>query len=114
MSNLLTNPLWQPEDLGKPLPDSTHAVSVCLPRWADAIGYEEKDPRVMEALRAGYPRFVYHPICRRLFELGAEKFGQPGQQSLAFPTRGSAERFVGWMAEQGASVTTHEWAGNGW
>ena len=32
-------------DLGHPLPDSTHAVSVALPRWRDVIAYEENDPR---------------------------------------------------------------------
>ena len=42
--DLLTDPCWRGEDMGLPLPDSTHAVSVALPRWRDVIAYEENDP----------------------------------------------------------------------
>ena len=42
--NLLSDPAWQGSDLGHPLPDSPHAVSVALPRWRDVIAYEENDP----------------------------------------------------------------------
>ncbi len=53
-TRLLTEPLWRPEDLGCPIPDSPHAVSACLPTWADNIGYEEHDPRVMQKLTTGW------------------------------------------------------------
>jgi len=108
MTDLLTNPLWRAEDLGKPMPDSPHAVSVCLPRWADVVGYEEKEPRVMDALRAGYPRFVYHPFCQRLFDDLAERFGEPGDCALAFPSRAAAERFRRWMDSRRAVVRLHD------
>ena len=39
--NLLSDPCWQGCDLGHPLPDATHAVSVALPRWRDVVAYEE-------------------------------------------------------------------------
>ena len=38
--NLLINPCWRAKDLGQPLPDSPHAVSVALPRWEDVVGYD--------------------------------------------------------------------------
>ena len=57
-------PLCRAEDLGSPIPDSPHAVSVCLPTWADIIGYEEKEPRVIDRMRTGYPRFFLHPLIK--------------------------------------------------
>lgn len=59
-------PRHRAEDLGATIPDSPHAVSVCLPTWADIIGYEEKDPRVIDRLRSGYPRFFLHPLIEQV------------------------------------------------
>ncbi|MCX6966521.1 MAG: PLP-dependent transferase [Verrucomicrobia bacterium] len=79
--DLLTNPPWTADDLGLPLPDSIHAVSVSLPRWADVVGYEEKKPEVLEKLHGGYPRFVIHPLVRAV----AERLGG-SEWSLPFPS----------------------------
>ena len=51
---LIENPLYRVEDLGKPIPENVHAVSMCLPRWEDVIGYEERDPTTLKALQLGY------------------------------------------------------------
>ncbi len=67
--SLIDNPLYKAEDLGKVLPQTTHAISVCLPRWEDVVGYEERDPAVLDELKGGYPRFVYHPLVSEAFEL---------------------------------------------
>jgi cystathionine gamma-synthase len=83
---LLQKPVWQAHELGQPIPDSTHAVSVALPRWQDVVGYEEKKPEVVERLSTGYPRFVVHPLVA---ELG-RYIGQ-GQPSLPFPSVRAAE-----------------------
>jgi cystathionine gamma-synthase len=83
---LLRKPLWQAQDLGRPIPASTHAVSVALPRWQDVVGYEEKKPEVVERLSTGYPRFVVHPLVH---ELGRH-IGR-GQPSLPFPSARVAE-----------------------
>lgn len=64
--DLLRDPCWQAADLGHPLPDAEHAVSVALPRWRDVIAYEEKDPACRDALRAIYPRFGFHPLVEEL------------------------------------------------
>ena len=66
--NLLSDPAWQGSDLGHPLPDSPHAVSVALPRWRDVIAYEEKDPACRDALQTIYPRFGLHPLIRELVQ----------------------------------------------
>lgn len=51
--------------LGHPLPNSVHGVSCSLPTMADIIGYEEKRPETLRALKAGYPRFVVHDYVER-------------------------------------------------
>ena len=89
---LWTDPKWRPEDLGLPLPRSAHANSVCLPCWQDVIDYEEKKPRVIKRLQAGYPRFVVPEPCARLFERARQKLGRPGEFCHLYPTRRSAER----------------------
>ena len=64
--DLLRDPCWQAADLGHPLPDAVHAVSVALPRWQDVIAYEEQDPACRDALRTIYPRFGFHPLVAEL------------------------------------------------
>jgi cystathionine gamma-synthase len=62
---LHSHPLCHAEDLGLPIPASPHAVSVCLPTWKDVIGYEEKEPRVIDQMKTGYPRFFLHPLIEK-------------------------------------------------
>jgi len=70
---LHAHPLCHAEDLGSPIPASIHAVSVCLPTWADVIGYEEKEPRVIHRMKSGYPRFFLNPLIEQVRrELSAE------------------------------------------
>lgn len=98
MTSLLQNPLYLPEHLGQPLPGATHAVSVCLPTWRDVVGYETGEPRVVNALRSGYPRFVYHPLCRELFEQIRHRLNLRDRAVLVFPNASSARRcaaFIG-------------------
>ncbi len=71
--DLLRNPCWQGKDLGHPLPDSTHAVSVALPRWSDVIAYEENDPTCRAQLRTVYPRFGLHPLVADVAQMALEK-----------------------------------------
>lgn len=92
MHPLLTDPLWRPEDLGRPIPDSPHAVSVCLPTWRDNVGYEEQDPRVHSRLQTGYPRFVYTRFCRDLFDVARRQLARDEETCLVFPALSAAER----------------------
>jgi len=92
MRNLLTDPAWLPEDLGAPLPDSPHAVSVAMPTWQDVVDYEEGAPRVVNALRCGYPRFFVHPKVQELFHAAERDFANAGECCLVFPYRTAAER----------------------
>jgi len=109
MRNLLTDPLWQPADLGTPIPGSPHSVSACLPTWEDNIGYEEGDPRVCERLTTGYPRFVYNRFCRELFTECETRFAQSGETCLVFPTLAAGERFAVWLTVwTGCETSVHD------
>jgi cystathionine gamma-synthase len=92
MRDLLTDPAWKPEDLGAPLPDSPHAVSVAIPTWKDVVDYEEGDPRIAAAFRCGYPRFFVHPRVQELFKAAEQRFAQEGECCLVFPYRAAADR----------------------
>jgi cystathionine gamma-synthase len=98
--DLLTAPRWRPEDLGAPLPDSPHAITVAMPRWDDVVGYEEKRPETMARLRRGYPRFLVHPLVQAVAAALA-----PGRPCLPFPSPRVAEQAAAFVrAQSGAPV----------
>jgi len=84
--DLLKNPLWKAEDLGAPLPDSPHAASVCLPTWADIVGYEEGDESIISKLKTPYPRFALHEKTAELFKYAEDKFAKENEQAFIFPS----------------------------
>jgi len=95
--DLLQHPVWQPHELGCPIPDSQHAVSVALPCWQDVVAYEEKAPETMRRIRTGYPRFVVHPLVQ---EMGRALGGD--QPCLPFPSATTAELAAQFVRASGA------------
>lgn len=89
---------WLPSDLGQPIPDDPHAISVCLPTWDSVIAYEENDPRVRGSLRAGYPRFVLPPAVRELHERAG------GGKAYAFGSAGAARRALSYVRAGGGEA----------
>ena len=83
-------------DLGRPIPDSVHAVSMSLPRWQDVVGYEEKNPAVMARITSGYPRFVFHPLLQQM----AQQLG-----GLPFPSARVAGMAADFVRQSGAPAT---------
>ncbi len=83
-------------ELGHPIPDSVHAVSMSLPRWQDVVGYEEKTPSVMSRITSGYPRFVIHPLIQQM----AKKIG-----GWPFPSARVAEMAAEFVRRNGAPAT---------
>lgn len=81
------HPLCGPGDLGLSIPDSPHAVSVCLPLWGDVTGYEENEARVIDKMHTGYPRFFFHPLVRRV---RAALEPRPGRDVLPFANEDAA------------------------
>jgi len=98
--DLLVNPAWQEEDLGMPLPDSTHACSVCLPTWDAVVGYEEGRDKVLRRLRTGYPRFFKHPTVERIYDNARAELAADGEDVLILPTKISAQRAHRWLERQ--------------
>lgn len=92
LRNLITDPAWTYEDLGAPLPDDRHAVSVCLPTWESVVDYEEGRDKVVKRLRCGYPRFFRHPAVGRLFAAAAEQLAVESERVVLFPHRAAAQR----------------------
>ncbi|MBM3890150.1 MAG: PLP-dependent transferase, partial [Verrucomicrobia bacterium] len=89
-------PAWRAEELGQPVPDSIHAVSVALPRWQDVVGYEEKKPEVMSRLKCGYPRFVIHPLVAEVaWRLGG------GHPCLPLPSLRAAQMCLEFVRRNG-------------
>ena len=84
--DLLQDPCWQGTDLGQPLPDATHAVSMALPRWQDVIAYEEKDPACRKILQTIYPRFGLHPLLQEL----SAQMAVDGSTAWPFPSEAAA------------------------
>jgi cystathionine gamma-synthase len=105
--DLLRQPVWRAEELGRPIPDSPHAVSMALPCWQDVVGYEEKKPEIVRRLTSGYPRFVIH---QRVLEL-AGKSAQ-GRPALPFPSARSAAMAAEFVRRQTGEPAAVE-AGSG-
>jgi cystathionine gamma-synthase len=93
----MTAPLWRKEDLGKPMPDLPHAISVCLPTWDHVVGYEEGRREVVDALSCGYPRFTYHPFYRELCRNFAQAYARPDEYVLALPSEKVAQKCVAFV-----------------
>ncbi len=88
--NLLTDPCWSARDLGQPLPNRPHAVSVALPRWKDVIAYEEKVPACINSLKAIYPRFGFNPFVAEVASKSLAFHGESQNSSWPYPNIASA------------------------
>lgn len=109
-AQLWSSPRWRAADLGAPLPASAHANSVCLPQWQDVVDYEEKRPRVLDRLLAGYPRFVIPPLTMQFLDHARQRFGRPGERCLAYPNERAAKRSVAMIARwSGATARLQAW-----
>ena len=83
-----------------PLPDSTHACSVCLPTWDAVVGYEEGRDKILRRLRTGYPRFFKHPTVERIYDNARAELAADGEDVLVLPTKISAQRAHRWLERQ--------------
>ncbi len=92
--------------LGRPIPDSPHAVSCSLPTMRAVRGYEEKDPAITGQLQSGYPRFVVHPLARRLTDHYAQKQGRPGRTLWLTSSAAMAGALAEHLGTQGALFAT--------
>jgi cystathionine gamma-synthase len=61
-------------------------------------GYEERDPAVTGRLATGYPRFLVHPLARRLGALLVERHGLGGQTLWLVSSSGMAGALLAHLA----------------
>ena len=85
--------------LGEPFPASPHAVISCLPTMADVCGYEEHDPRVMDVMKSGYPRFVVHEFVQQLIGFYADRESLAGRYARLVSGRRAANDMLEWLGE---------------
>lgn len=98
--DVLEDPVCCADELGLPIPDTVHAVSVALPLWSHVVGYEEGDQHVVSRMQTGYPRFFVHELVR---EIATRMAGN--RPCLPFPSRAAAELCMAFIAGQcGASA----------
>jgi len=115
MRDLLTEPACRAQDLGLPLPDDPHAVSVAMPLWEHVVGYEEGDPVIVQQLKCGYPRFLIHPIVRKLFEAAEGELAGPGERVIVCPSQAAADRCAIYITRKsGAPARVQPWRGELW
>jgi cystathionine gamma-synthase len=88
-----------PIPFGQPVPDSPHAVLCSLPRLADVIGYEERRPEVVAAMRVGYPRFLTNPLVARAQQLAAQELGETGHEVRLVQTERLAAGLLCYIGE---------------
>jgi len=103
--DLLNDPCWQGKDLGHPLPDGPHAVSVALPRWSDVIAYEDQDPKCRSQLRAVYPRFAFHPLVAAIAQR-ALATAPAGSSAWPYPNDAAALLAQEHCLKQAANAST--------
>ncbi|KAI1826174.1 cystathionine gamma-synthase [Xylaria intraflava] len=74
-----------PPQLGTPVPDLPHAVSVQLPKWQDMIDFANHTERIANAQKGGYPRSFLHPDVQTVHEFLANKFGESNEACFVYP-----------------------------
>lgn len=105
MRNHIQQPAWTDQDLGTPLPDSPHAVSVCLPTWDSVIGYEESKISVTSRMECGYPRFFRHPLVNELFANAKDALCKENEAVAVFPHSEAANRAAEFLKKRGCAQT---------
>ncbi|ABN67744.2 cystathionine gamma-synthase [Scheffersomyces stipitis CBS 6054] len=80
------------QEIGMPIPNIPHAVSVTLPTWEATVGYEEGEDWVVSKMNSGYPRFFIHSVIQSLSKKIETKYGRDGERCMIFPSYKVAKR----------------------
>ena len=64
---------------------------------ADVIGYEEKDPATVAAMKSGYPRFKLPGLVEQANHFVSEKFGYPGEDVLLLSSAKAMQDLSLWL-----------------
>lgn len=94
--------------LGERCPESPHAVVSSLPTMEDVRGYEEHDPRVVEVLSSGYPRFVVHAFIEELIGYYLKREGLDGRAGVLIPGRRATQDLADYIGPGLVSVSVED------
>lgn len=75
---------------------------------ADVRGYEEREPRVLDALQSGYPRFVEHVFIRDLIDFYCRREALKDCAAVLIPGRRATQDLVGRVGPGGSIVQVEE------
>lgn len=75
---------------------------------ADVRGYEEQEPRVLKALKSGYPRFVIHEFVQQLIDFYTERSRLSGRYAVLVSGRRAADDLLGCLERGFAKRETDE------
>ncbi|EGO54834.1 hypothetical protein NEUTE1DRAFT_88452 [Neurospora tetrasperma FGSC 2508] len=64
----------------------TQGISVHLPTWEDTLGWAKRDPRVVDTMKTGYPRFFIPRVIERLADRLLEHFTRKDKHALIVST----------------------------
>lgn len=103
--------VFEPIPLGRPIPNTPHAVSCSLPTMHAIRGYEEKDPAITSQLGSGYPRFVVHPYARQLTEYYHLQDDLAGRTLWLASSQNMAIELAEELAQENIVATQHSWDG---
>jgi len=70
-----------------------------LPTMADVRGYEEREPRVVEALKSGYPRFVVHTLIVELIDFYCRRGSLEARGAVLIPGRRATQDLVDYIGQ---------------
>jgi cystathionine gamma-synthase len=74
----------------------------------DVRGYEEHEPRVMNAMKSGYPRFVIHVFVQKLIDFYVRREGLQGRAVVLVDGRRAAEDLVAMLGAGLAALEVDE------
>ena len=106
----MANHLEVIKDLGLPLPQINHSVSVSLPLWSHVVGYEEGDMKITSRMTNGYPRFRVHNSVVELVAKVKQLYCGESQQFptekevIILPSYSVAIRFIHFLVN---NITEH-------
>ncbi|PVV01316.1 hypothetical protein BB560_004267 [Smittium megazygosporum] len=89
-----------PIPFGDPVPEhSPFAISVSFPKWQDNIDYEKGEPRAIQGMKSGYPRFFISKLITELSGKIRAQISKENEQIMLFPTPKASERCKAFILE---------------
>ena len=97
-----------PRPLGERIPRLLHAVSCSIPTMRDVIGYETKDPAVVDRFCSGYPRFVVHDLVHQMADRWSRRIKLGPKVLWLTASSRAAEELAAYLKPAPSAILEHE------